>query len=116
MSRWPLFRFLVLTSLTGLSCFDRGNRWLLSSDPSGAEPLCAAGAVRCDRGKLVRCEASAGASAWATLTDCAKDSLVCVSSLGRCAQCVPNQGSCQGQDAFVCDADGNTSVKVTTCD
>lgn len=116
MPHKPIIRLLLLAALTGLSCFDRGSRWLSPEDNTPLEPICAAGAVRCDLGKLVRCEESAGARSWATLVDCEKDSLVCVSSLKRCARCVPNQGSCQGQDAFVCDAEGNTSTKVATCD
>jgi hypothetical protein len=48
--------------------------------------------------------------------DCSTQGLVCAPVLFRCTNCVPNAGTCNGQEASRCNADGSASTLVDTCD
>lgn len=72
---------------------------------------CSAGAVKCDGGKVLTC--NAGATGWATSADCAADGQVCL--LGKCQVCFPGETKCAGSNIAACNADGAAWVEAS-CD
>ncbi len=105
---------LVLGGSLVASCgFDRADRWL--SDDSGPGPACAVGEMRCTTA-IERCEQTNDGAAWATVTDCAAQGLVCVPEKWECKVCVPASRRCDGQTTMLCDAVGDSETKGETCD
>src|SRR6185436_8964012 len=99
---------LLATALASCS-FERGDRFLRSSDPDSVR--CPDGALRC-AGSLEVCRDGA----WTTQEDCAKAGLVCASSLLACAECSPDETRCSGATVERCNADGTAFSEEATCD
>src|SRR6185503_9025742 len=107
----------LLAVLAAPSCFDRGSRWQETPAPLPAGPICEIGAERCALGKLERCDNdTSGTAAWTTLEDCIQQGLVCAGTLLKCTHCIPDQGSCQGQQTATCDHQGETTTFGAICD
>ena len=79
-------------------------------DP-GAVP-CTEGLVECLGGALTRCENGRHL----TVEDCSSRSLVCAPSLLKCTACLPGAATCSGFDVVHCGEDGQTRMKLQTCD
>src|SRR5690349_12105786 len=110
---------VIAALLAAPSCiFDSGARWQDAPDTPPPPPICTVSAIRCDLGVLERCDpgASPGTAVWTPMEDCTKQGMVCVSQMQQCKHCYPNEGTCEGQQASVCDKDGNTSTVVLTCE
>jgi IgGFc binding protein len=118
MRAWSFTGGLLVAALAATSCFDRGSRWfeLPEPTPPATTRICVPASVRCDVGRLERCDDGPSGPSWTMLDDCAKGGLVCAARLARCAECLPDAGTCKGQDAYACDAQGNTSTRLRTCD
>lgn len=108
----------LVAAISAPSCFDRGSRWfeLPEPMPTAPTPICVPASVRCAVGRLERCDEGPSGPAWATIDDCAKAGLVCAAKLAKCTECLPEIGTCKGQDAYACDAQGSASTLLGTCD
>ena len=114
-----LAAFSALAGLSLASCFDAGYRWEPAEVTPPPPPVkeCTIGAQRCALGKIEACEGKAdGGTAWAAVTDCAAEGLVCSSATYECKVCIPNEVSCAEQDVMRCRADGSGADYVRTCD
>lgn len=110
-SRGPLKACLALTAAGtfAVSCqFDPAYRDV--PDP-GVVP-CTEGVTECLGNALSRCANGKRT----TIDDCASRSLVCAPQLLRCTPCLPSSASCEGQNVQRCSDDGQTRIKVETCD
>jgi hypothetical protein len=108
---------VAVASATGAGCFDAGTRWEGAPLASGDAPLCTVGEQRCALGVLQRCGLdAAGAEAWLAETDCSAKGLQCAPTLLACTSCVPEEPSCDGQQAVVCRPDGSATDVTATCD
>lgn len=113
LSRPPLVEVLCALLLTGCG-YDVGSRWL--PEEADTTPLCALDSVRCRGDVLERCVALFAGAEWQADDDCGERGLVCSNQLERCAECLPNQARCEGQDVVSCDAEGNHAGIEQTCD
>ncbi len=116
MKRWSLTRTalaLAFALTTVGACFERGDRWI---EPPPIEPLCAEGALRCSPVGVETCVGQGALALWSLQTDCAVDDKICVPGLFECKVCVPEQRFCDGLDVRQCDAAGNDSSYVATCE
>ena len=112
----PTARLLAL-ALLAAGCFDDGSRWMGAPPETKPQVLCTAGQQRCALGKIQKCEASpSGGADWTDETDCSSQGKVCAPNLFQCTACVPNQPSCNGQEAMVCRTDGSGLDTIATCD
>jgi len=105
----------LATGALAASCFDRSTRWEEIEPPPPPPPACIVGAERCT-GAIERCDDTPAGAAWVVVEDCAAQGLVCAPTLFKCTTCVPNTGSCKGQEAYACNADGSVATLVDTCD
>lgn len=113
----PLFAALAVLGIA--SCFDRSTRWEEvdpGPPPPPPPPPCVVGQGRCNPTNVEKCEDTGSGPAWVVKDDCGSQGLVCAPSLLQCKKCVPNETSCNGQDAFKCSADGDTRTIIQTCD
>ncbi|MDI1476126.1 IgGFc-binding protein [Polyangium sp. y55x31] len=107
---------LVLgTTVLVASCFDKSTRWEEVEPKPPPPPVCEVGLERCTTA-LERCTDTGAGVAWTVVEDCAAEGLVCAPLLFRCTTCIPNAGSCKGQEAYRCNADGTAATLVDTCD
>jgi hypothetical protein len=109
--------WLVLAGAAGLgapSCFDSGTRWQPIPAKPQAGPLCVTGSQRCAVGQLQTCEGKT--PAWVTKSDCTAAGKVCAPDLWACTECIPNQGSCDGESVRACTPEGKMGPPTSTCD
>ncbi|MDI1449224.1 IgGFc-binding protein [Polyangium sp. 6x1] len=107
---------LVLGALVVLaSCFDKSTRWEEVEPKPPPPPACVVGLERCTTA-LERCTDDGAGPAWTLVEDCAAEGLVCAPTLLRCTACLPNDGTCKGQEAYRCNADGTVATLIDTCD
>lgn len=104
---------LVGQSVLTTQCFERGDRWIDEAPPA---PLCTRGALRCNFGAIEHCVDSPGGLTFAKMDDCAVRGQVCSLTLGRCAECEPNQPFCDGQTITACGPTGERGEPGATCD
>lgn len=97
------------------SCFDKSTRWEEVAPKPPPPPACVVGLERCTTA-LERCTDTGAGPAWTVVEDCAAEGLVCAPTLLRCTACAPKTGTCKGQEAYACDADGTAETLVDTCD
>jgi hypothetical protein len=100
-------RLLPLVLVLSSCRFDSAYRDV--PDPSAVP--CAEGVVECGGDVLTRCEGGRRLP----VDDCGARGLVCAPGLLRCTPCQPNLASCDGLDVVRCEPDGQSSVKVETC-
>ena len=94
--------------------YDRSDRW--DQQRPSALSTCGIGEVRCTA-RLERCvDSGNGGSVWTIVDDCAARGQVCAPSLTACADCYPDERSCEGADVMVCSHDGTGKTSVTSCD
>ena len=72
---------------------------------------CTEGVLQCTGNALARCENQK----LVTVDDCAGRGQACASNLLKCTPCAPGAASCDGQDVYRCEPDGQTKTKVETC-
>ena len=101
------------TAALGACGFDRTDRWL-EAEPPPAE--CELQSRRCYIGKVQRCIGALGGPTYQTERDCTAEGLQCNPGDFTCTPCLPGEGSCDGLDAFECDAAGQERVFKETCD
>ncbi|NUP12228.1 MAG: hypothetical protein HOW73_39785 [Polyangiaceae bacterium] len=94
------------------ACFERGDRWLDEEPPP---PVCNVGDKRCTTA-VEECRATGNITAWVVVDDCAARDKICVEGIFECKTCRPSAQFCDGLDVRVCDAEGESSSYVTTCD
>ena len=107
---------LAVTLAAGLGAcgFDRTDRWL--KDVELPPPECTLGSVRCSNSQVQRCINALGGPIWEMQDDCGARGQVCNPDGFLCTACLPNAGSCDGLDAYRCDAAGQKQVLQGTCD
>ncbi|HYP87751.1 MAG TPA: IgGFc-binding protein [Polyangiaceae bacterium] len=93
--------------------FDRGERWLKGAEPP---PSCSLGTARCSGAIVQRCIDAIGGPTYKTEDDCGARGQVCNPDGFSCTPCLPGAGSCDGLDAYRCDADGQKRVLRQSCD
>lgn len=110
----PLLGALVGAGLAS-SCFDASIRWVPIPVGEPPPPICEVGEQRCGA-VLEECIQGGEGPEWSLLDDCAAKEQVCAPSLLACANCYPNERSCDGLEVYLCDAEGETESLVDTCD
>jgi len=112
---WP--RTLTLAAGVALSLgacsFDRADRWLKGAEPP---PACVLGSARCSGTQVQRCVDALGGAVYQLADDCGERGQVCNPDGFVCTPCLPDAGSCNGLDAFKCDAAGQKRVLQQSCD
>ena len=104
-------RFAVsITAITlAVSCrFDPAYRDV--ADP--AVTPCTEGVVECRDVLLTRCQGGTRTP----IDDCGARAMICAPGLLKCTPCLPGAATCAGFDVLRCDADGQRTTKVQTCD
>lgn len=104
---------LGVASALGACGFDRSDRWLKGAEPP---PSCVLGSLRCSGSQVQRCEDAIGGAVYRLEDDCGARGEVCNPDALACTPCLPNAGSCDGLDAYRCDAAGKKRVFQQTCD
>jgi hypothetical protein len=94
--------------------FDRTDRWLKGAEPP--PPACELDARRCSGSQLHRCINAIGGPIFQLEDDCGARGQVCNPDSFQCTPCIPGAGSCDGLDAYRCDADGQEALFQGTCD
>jgi hypothetical protein len=101
-----------LTVLLGSCSFDPAYRDI-------AAPLtndCELGQGKCSGTKVMRCEATAAGNRWVVTDNCGEQGLVCAPTFLTCTKCIPNEASCDGLTAVLCDENGAAQAVIDTCD
>lgn len=110
------FRTGTLVTIAAVSgCFNSGQRWELDDQPAPL-PVCTEGDARCTPVAYEKCEKGAQGLAWVVKDYCYDKGLLCVESLGRCAECAPGGQACKGDDVISCGPDGKVASVLKTCD
>ncbi len=104
---------LGVVSALGACGFDRSDRWLKGAEPA---PTCVVGSLRCAGAQVQRCSDAIGGAVYRLEDDCGARGEVCNPESLACTACLPNAGSCDGLDAYRCDARGKKRVFQRTCD
>ncbi len=106
---------LWLGAASGLGAcgYDRTDRWL-ESKPPPAE--CELGSARCSGSRVQLCISAIGGPTFQTVVDCGESDQQCNPDGIVCTPCLPGEGSCEGLDAYVCDAAGQKRDFKETCD
>src|SRR3954470_23707008 len=112
----PRIVMLAVSIAAGLGAcsFDRTDRWLKGADPP--PPQCTLGKARCSGSQLQRCITAIGGPIWETEDDCGSRGQVSNPDGFLCTLCLPDTGSCDGLDAYKCDATGQQKLLQVTCD
>jgi hypothetical protein len=112
---WPRTLTLAAGVVLGLSAcsFDRAERWLKGAEPP---PGCVLGSARCAGTQVQRCVDALGGAVYQLADDCGQRGQVCNPDGFVCTPCLPDAGSCDGLDAYKCDAAGQKPVFQQTCD
>jgi hypothetical protein len=95
-------------------CWNSGMRW----EPEEAAPpvpACEEGETRCTPIAYERCEKTDVGVGWVILDECYSRGLVCVESLGRCAECQPKSTACKKNEVVACGDDGSVASILETC-
>jgi IgGFc binding protein len=112
---WP--RTLTLVVGVGFSLgacgFDRSDRWLKGAQPP---PACVLGSVRCSGAQVQRCIDAIGGAVYQVEDDCGARGRVCNPDGFLCTPCMPGALSCNGLDAYKCDAAGQKQTFQRSCD
>lgn len=95
-------------------CWNSGQRWE-PEEPAPVVPVCEEGQTRCTPIAYERCEKTDAGVAWIIQDECYSKGLVCVTSLQRCAECVPKSTACKGSDVIACGDDGTVASVLQTC-
>jgi hypothetical protein len=98
----------------GACGYDSGDRWLPGAAPP--PPVCTLGQARCAGAKLQRCINAIGGAIYQTEDDCGARGQQCNPDGFVCTPCLPGAGSCDGLDAYKCDAAGQKRVFQEKCD
>jgi hypothetical protein len=107
--------FLALATVAlGASCrFDPAYR---DAPVPAPIPVCTVGSMQCQGSQLMVCEGPASDPSLAVARDCAAMNQVCAPTLTACTPCLPMAVSCVGQNVAVCNADGQGTTNMETCD
>lgn len=110
--RWVPTRWLLAAVAIGCQ-FDRSDRW--DDVRTVPDDQCTVGDQRCTS-SLERCEPGQDGARWSVVDACAARGLVCAPTLLRCANCLPDQRTCDGATVLRCAADGTGVLEVEVCD
>ena len=118
--RWMKVLMLAggyVCAIAAASCdFNSGTRWFETTPKPPPDPECERGDVRCTQ-RVERCAIGAdGVPHWQVLDDCVAQGKLCAPERLACVDCLPNKPFCQGLDVRLCNADGDDSTMVKTCD
>ena len=108
------FTTALLVVVAG-GCFDAALRWVPVPPPEPAAPVCEVGEIRCTA-NLEECQNTENGADWIVIDDCADKQQVCAPTLAACANCFPDQFSCDGLDVMRCDSTGENNEVLKTCD
>lgn len=115
--RWYRRAIAALFVVSVASCFDKSTRWEKVEPKPPPPPLCTVGQLRCTQiGVEVCSDQGADGIDWVLRDDCTSMGRICVPIAYECKKCIPNKGSCNGQDVMLCDSAGETTTFVQTCD
>jgi hypothetical protein len=107
-------------ALLAAGCFQDGSRWVGPPPTIVPQDVCTEGQQRCALGNIQKCatQATSGTTDWVDMEggDCSSQGMVCAPDLFKCTTCVPNQPSCNGQQAMQCRSDGSGADVIATCD
>jgi hypothetical protein len=101
-------------ALLGGCSYDSPERWLQGVEPP--PPECSLGELRCSGAQLQSCREAIGGPIYQTDDDCGARGEQCNPETFECTPCLPGTGSCDGLDAYECDASGQKQVFQGTCD
>ncbi len=73
---------------------------------------CSEGVIECRDVLLTKCQDGKRTP----FDDCGARGMTCAPGLLKCTPCLPNAATCAGFDVLRCDADGQRTSKVQTCD
>jgi hypothetical protein len=116
----PRLRSKTVTLALGVAAvlaacgFDRSDRWVPGATPPPAQ--CSIGQTRCSGSQVQRCINAIGGPIYESEDNCGARGQVCNPDGFLCTPCMPGVGSCDGLDAYVCDAAGQKKVLQGSCD
>jgi hypothetical protein len=79
-------------------------------------PACTVGAEECQGSQLVQCRGDPNSPSYAVVQDCGAKQQVCSPTLLACTACLPTSVGCDGQNVVACNADGQATTTMQTCD
>jgi hypothetical protein len=112
--RAEALRFVLIGTVAAGCTFDSGERWMFGT-ATAPSAVCTPGEHRCGGG-LQECVVGNDGPEWKVVDDCPGKGLVCAPALERCAECIPDDKRCNGQDVERCSPDGREFVFEQTCD